>query len=195
MVVGVAEVERLAHEVVGQPDELHAVSRGVREPAREVRTLGHEQREVVETGEAVGRFRSRLLDEHEQVLPARAERRTSRFALTNDEPDVALVVVDRPVEVGDGQLNRTEPGVVRDRRGSHLGIERFHAISMPQDRPLVGVPCHVEGNDRDERPEKPPGQFMEEAHEADTKRFVEQARELARRRAQERPPWDEDERS
>ena len=66
---------------------------------------------------------------------------------------------------------------------------------MPQDRTLVGVPCHVEGNDRDERPEKPPGQFMEEAHEADTKRFVEQARELARRRAQERPPWDEDERS
>jgi hypothetical protein len=53
----------------------------------------------------------------------------------------------------------------------------------------------VEGNDRDECPEKPPGQFMEEAHEADTKRFVEQARELARRRAQERPPWDEDERS
>jgi hypothetical protein len=36
---------------------------------------------------------------------------------------------------------------------------------------------------------------MEEAHEADTKRFVEQAREFARRRAQERPAWDEDERS
>jgi hypothetical protein len=53
----------------------------------------------------------------------------------------------------------------------------------------------VEGNDGEERPEKPPGQFMEEAHEADTKRFVEEARELARRRAQERPPWDEDERS
>jgi hypothetical protein len=53
----------------------------------------------------------------------------------------------------------------------------------------------VEGNDRDESPEKPPGQFMEKAHEADTKRFVEQARELARRRAQERPSWDEDERS
>ena len=83
-------------------------------------------------------------------------------------------------------MNRTEPGVVGD---------RVHAFSMPQDRTLVGVLSDVEGNDREDRPEKPPGQFMEEAHEADTKRFVEQARELARRRAQERPPWDEDERS
>lgn len=38
----------------------------------------------------------------------------------------------------------------------------------------------------------PPGQFMDEAIEADTKRFVEDARELARRRAEERP-WAEDE--
>lgn len=67
--------------------------------------------------------------------------------------------------------------------------------SGAQDETRVGVPGHVEGNDCEERPEKPPGQFMEEAHEADTKRFVEEARELARRRAQERPPWDEDERS
>jgi hypothetical protein len=51
----------------------------------------------------------------------------------------------------------------------------------------------VEGDDRDEPPSKPPGQFMDNAHEADTKRFVEQARRLARRRAEERPAWDEDE--
>jgi hypothetical protein len=51
----------------------------------------------------------------------------------------------------------------------------------------------VEQSQGDERADKPPGQFMEEAHEADTKRFVEQARELARRRAEERPPLDEDE--
>jgi hypothetical protein len=63
-----------------------------------------------------------------------------------------------------------------------------------QDPPLAGVLCAVEPDKREERPDKPPGQFMEEAHEADTKRFVEQARELARRRAQERPAWDEDER-
>ena len=49
----------------------------------------------------------------------------------------------------------------------------------------------MEDDERDERPEKPPGYFMEETYEADTKRFVEQARELARRRARERPAWDE----
>lgn len=49
----------------------------------------------------------------------------------------------------------------------------------------------VEEDDRED-PEKPPGQFMEEAHEADTKRFVEEARERARRRAEEPPPWDDD---
>ena len=51
----------------------------------------------------------------------------------------------------------------------------------------------MEEDEPDEAPTKPPGQFMEEAHEADTKRFVEQARELARRRAEEPPAWDEDE--
>ncbi|MBA3384848.1 MAG: hypothetical protein H0T20_09375 [Actinobacteria bacterium] len=64
---------------------------------------------------------------------------------------------------------------------------------MLQDRACVGVLCDVEGDDRDEGPEKPPGQFMEKAHEADTKCFVEQTRELARRRTEERPAWDEDE--
>ena len=43
-----------------------------------------------------------------------------------------------------------------------------------------------------EHADKPPGQFMEEAYEADTKRFVEQARELARRRAEEPPAWNEE---
>jgi hypothetical protein len=37
----------------------------------------------------------------------------------------------------------------------------------------------------------PPGQFMDAEIEADTKRFVEEARELARRRVEERP-WEED---
>ena len=51
----------------------------------------------------------------------------------------------------------------------------------------------MEGDEHDEAPDKPPGQFMEEAHEADTKRFVEQARQLARRRAEEPPASGEDE--
>ena len=65
---------------------------------------------------------------------------------------------------------------------------------MPQDRTPIGVWSDVENDEREEHPEKPPGHFMEESYETDTKRFVEQARELARRRAAERPAWDEDER-
>ena len=52
----------------------------------------------------------------------------------------------------------------------------------------------VERDEYDEPAERPPGHFMEETYEADTKRFVEEARELARRRARERPALDEDER-
>ena len=52
----------------------------------------------------------------------------------------------------------------------------------------------VEQDEQHEPPERPPGHFMEETYEADTKRFVAEARELARRRARERPAWDEDER-
>ena len=48
------------------------------------------------------------------------------------------------------------------------------------------------GRDDDDAPtDKPPGHFMEEEHEADTKRFVEHARELARRRAEEPFPDDD----
>ena len=63
--VRVAEVDRLAHEVVGQADQRHAVAAGVREPAREVDALGQQQGEVVEAGVAVRRPGPGLLDEHE----------------------------------------------------------------------------------------------------------------------------------
>lgn len=52
----------------------------------------------------------------------------------------------------------------------------------------------MEQDEPDESPARPPGHFMEETYEADTKRFVEEARELARRRARDRPALDEDER-
>ncbi len=63
--VGVAQIERLADEVVGQPDERHAVADRMREPAREVDPPRDEEREVVEPGRAGNRSRARLLDEHE----------------------------------------------------------------------------------------------------------------------------------
>ena len=73
--VRVAEVERLADEVIGQPDERDAVARGMREPASEVDALGHEQGEVVEARISERRSRIPLLGEHEQLVVAGAEPR------------------------------------------------------------------------------------------------------------------------
>ena len=42
----------------------------------------------------------------------------------------------------------------------------------------------------DRRPERPPGHFMDEQLEADTRRFLEQVRQLAAHRA-ERPALDD----
>lgn len=44
--------------------------------------------------------------------------------------------------------------------------------------------------EREEEDPRPPGEFLDEAHEEATKRFVEAARALARRRAEE-APWEE----
>ena len=112
--VGIAQVERLADEVVGEPDERHAVARRVREPAREVGALGHEQREVVEAGVADRRPRTGLLDEHQQLAPARAERRAAVSLLEQLEPDRRPVVLERALELRDGQVNRAERGLRRD---------------------------------------------------------------------------------
>ena len=77
MPVGVAEVERLADEVVGEPGERHAVARRVREPAREVGALGQQQGEVVEAGVAVARAARRA---PRRARAARDRRRRARPA-------------------------------------------------------------------------------------------------------------------
>ena len=43
----------------------------------------------------------------------------------------------------------------------------------------------------DQSDQGPPGDFMDEELEEGTRRFLEHARELARRRSEERP-WDEE---
>ena len=63
--VRVAEVDRLADEVVREADQRHAVAAGVGEPAREVDALGQQQGEVVEAGVAVRRPGAGLFHEHE----------------------------------------------------------------------------------------------------------------------------------
>jgi hypothetical protein len=79
----------------------------------------------------------------------------------------------------DGQKGKT--AVSRASSGERKTVRRTESCS------------DVEDDDREEHSVKPPGQFMEKAHEADTKRFVEQARKLARRRAEEPPAWDYEE--
>ncbi len=63
--VRVAEVDRLAHEVIGEARQGHAVAPGVGEPAGEVDALGQQQGEVVKAGVAVRRLRAGLFHEHE----------------------------------------------------------------------------------------------------------------------------------
>jgi hypothetical protein len=72
-------------------------------------------------------------------------------------------------------------------------VER-NAYGGAQDPTTKGVVCCVESedDDREEDAERwPPGQFMDESIEADTRRFLEEARELARRRAEELPPEED----
>jgi hypothetical protein len=64
-------------------------------------------------------------------------------------------------------------------------------LSRAQDPPGVGVGRVMEAKDPGVCSGPwPPGDFMDEELEEGTKRFVEHARELARRRSEERP-WDE----
>ena len=80
--VRIAEVDRLADEVVGEPDERDAVARGVRQPAREIDAFGQEQREVIEARRVPRGAAPGVLHQHDQLAAAGAEpgpvRRRSR---------------------------------------------------------------------------------------------------------------------
>jgi hypothetical protein len=98
VVVGVAEVDRLADEVVAQACEGDPLAGHVREPAREVGSLGEQEREVVEAGVVVRVRRARLLDEHDQ-LRVRTERRAAVRPCEQPQADGADPVVEGAIEV------------------------------------------------------------------------------------------------
>ena len=75
VVVGVAQVERLADEVVGSARQLDAIADRVLHPAGQVRALGHQQREVEEAGVPVGGPRARLFDQTQELVAAGAQAR------------------------------------------------------------------------------------------------------------------------
>ncbi len=110
--VGIAQIDRLADVVIGEALDPRLVARRVREPAREARPVGHEQRDVVEAGVTVGRLRARLFDEADE-LGVGAERRAAVLAGEHAQPDDALPVLERAVEIGDGELDGSH---VRRRR-------------------------------------------------------------------------------
>src|SRR5207244_7692359 len=85
----------------------------VREPAREALPVGQEQRDVIEAGVPVVGPRSGLLDECDE-LTVRAERGRSVLALEKAQADRVPPVVERALEVGDGELDRAHPGLRRD---------------------------------------------------------------------------------
>ena len=116
VVVGVAQIERLADEVVGRAGQLNAVGDGVLHPPGEVATLGHEQGEVEEAGVAVGRTGAGLLDEVEELhAVGRAKPGLAAAHPEHVETDRLDVVGQRPREVRHGEVDGADGGGRGDR--------------------------------------------------------------------------------
>ena len=129
--IGVAQVDRLAHEVIGEPDQRHAVA-SARAPAS-----GRARRARAPAGRS-GRGRCgrragrapRFLDQHEQLTTARAERRAAGVPLEHVEPDRAC---------GSSRASARDPrpSGARRRRWSRAEARRATAPPpprAPQDR-------------------------------------------------------------
>ena len=103
--------------------------------AGELVARGVQQREVVEAGVAAGAAGAGVLDEHEQVLAAGAERGATVLAAVHPQADRALVEVDGAVEVGDGQLDGADPQRGGE-DGGGLGLGG-HGDRIAPARPVV----------------------------------------------------------
>ena len=105
MPVRVAEIQRLADEVIGQAGHRHAVAGGMRQPAGEVGPLGHQQREVIEAGGTRHGPCARLLDQHQQLVAAGAQHRPRAALVEHLQADRLAVERERAAEVGHGQVH------------------------------------------------------------------------------------------
>jgi hypothetical protein len=108
--VGVVEVDRLGDAVVRRAGDRRARDRQPLEGAGQLLAVWEEQREVVEPRVAAGRPRAGVLVEDEHVLGLGAERGDRGVVRAHAQPDRVLVEADRPVEVGDGDVDGAEPG-------------------------------------------------------------------------------------
>src|SRR4051794_10775707 len=130
VVVGIAQIDRLAHVVIREPLQLDLLPCGVREPLREARAVGNEKRDMVEAGVPVVRLGSRLFDEADE-LAVGAERRGPVLAREDAQADGALPVVERPVEIADREL---DPAHVRLRRDLHRARRYLYGSGMRTSR-------------------------------------------------------------
>ena len=128
VVVGILEVDGLADAVVGEPGERYTVAGSMGEPAREARPVGHEKRDVEEPGVAGARPRARLLDEAHELGIA-PERGPALLAPEDAQADLVLPVVERPVEIGDRQLDGAHPRLRRDLHAAKITHDAGHAGS------------------------------------------------------------------
>jgi len=92
--------------MIRQSFELNAIACGMCKPAREARPVGKEERDVIEPRMTFHRLGPLLLDEADD-LRVRSERGTPAVALEHTEPDDVQPVVERAVEIGDGELDRS----------------------------------------------------------------------------------------
>jgi hypothetical protein len=89
-----------------------------------------QQREVVEARVAAGRARAGVLDEHEQVLAAGAQRGAAGLAPVQPQADRGRVEGDGALEVGDGELHGADPQRGGEGRSRGVGLGRGHALRM-----------------------------------------------------------------
>ena len=99
---------------------------------------------MIETRIADRGSRAGLLDQHEQLAPARAQRRAAVLLLQHLQPDRGAVVVERAAEIGDGELDRAHRRLRRDLRARGrtrgvqlLGVER-RVDAITHRRSLAG---------------------------------------------------------
>ena len=134
VVVGIAQVQRLAHEVIRSAGQLDAIADRMLHPAGQVAALGHEQREVEEAGVAVGRPHARLLDEAQELTAGGAQTRLTLAEPEQVEPDRLGVVGERSRQVRHGEVNGSDGRLRGDRHrlGDHavhledLGVFAIH---------------------------------------------------------------------
>ena len=124
VMVGVAEIERLADEVIRRAGERNPLARRVREPARQVGALRQQKRVMEEARVPVGRRRTRLLDEMQELGPARAEARLAVPLVEHVEADRAAVVVERARQIRHREVHGTEARRVGQRQALELSDTR-----------------------------------------------------------------------